>query len=278
MRRDKPRPYGEGSVLSFAPRALVQAAPFFGELQVTLGVAERPLFQKAAEPCLPDRGDVTLHRLRDKEAPVSLFRDPIDEPDGLFGQSDVDASIPRQGSSRSANEGYTLAMCMSIRAPASLFGGDGVVNVGSDQPRPTGGAAERQNELPRHGSVLFVTEDPDDVPDVAVGGVTDRPQPEWTAGVGVSPADRLPSLGGRAAVRQHEAVLGEQIGECGGILRPPGTLVVPEDPVELRWEGFIRSGIHWGIACRERGDGQDHRERRNEHRSERAPHGAIHLA
>src|SRR2546427_534891 len=76
MRRDKPRPYGEGSVLSFAPRALVQAAPFFGELQVTLGVAERPLFQKAAEPCLPDRGDVTLHRLRDKEAPVSLFRDP----------------------------------------------------------------------------------------------------------------------------------------------------------------------------------------------------------
>jgi len=79
--------------LLFAPKGLVQVAPFFCELQVAFGMAERPLLEKAAEPGLPDRRHVTMHGLGDEEASVTLLRDAVNQPNRLFRQRNVDASV-----------------------------------------------------------------------------------------------------------------------------------------------------------------------------------------
>src|SRR5437879_11028819 len=60
-------------------------------------MAERPFLEESAEPCLPDRRHVTMHGLGDEEAPVSLLGDPVNQPNRLFRQGDVDASVHGHG-------------------------------------------------------------------------------------------------------------------------------------------------------------------------------------
>ena len=112
--------------------------------------------------------------------------------------------------------------------------GIAVVHVGHDQPATFATLAQRKRELADVGLTLLPRKAPDDVAHRALRREGQGTQRQGPALAYVVLLDLEATSDRRNAAGKDESVLGEQGGERGGILVPPGRFIIGEDACQRR--------------------------------------------
>ena len=110
-----------------------------------------------------------------------------------------------------------------------------VIHVGDYEPATVGSLTEGKSELADVGCAHPARETADDVTDRAVGCERERTKRKGTSLSRVVTPDRVPAANRRVAVREHEAVLREEVRERDCVpRRMPSRFVFGENPPQFR--------------------------------------------